>query len=570
MEASQNKIDFPSPDLEDVVGKLWNKIHEISGTINFLIERNNELKEKLDSKGMVSHEDIAKMKEMERNIESLELENDEYLGEIARLKQKLDEFANENTSLKVFAKNYDAIVNSYNKLKNENSGKATIEILRSELEESKNKFAGYDEEIIKLNCSLEEKNVNLIKAAEEINLLKNLNEEKEKLITKTNDATTEIDKLNDMIDTLHASRDVLIKENDTLKLEIEKLKTTNKDEIEELKQKIRNFENERIKIRNEFRELNEILVAVEEDKKKLEWENTAANVEIENLSAETNDLKKQIDALNEQLSNADALIKSIEQKDRTIEQLTAELNENSSAKLILENQIGDAKAKYDLLEKDYFDAVKSIEELKDALVKRKNEEFEITSKELEILRNDLQVKEKMIIDFVANEKEMLNKLHYLENELKEKEKYLRDNIDTGKDYKDKLETLESLLVQKDKNIDELIKYNKSLTEKVASLEKISGGNAKVQKASENIKTGYKDEIDKISTERNRLEKELTAKSNSLIVMEIQVKNLQEKIRELELTQIRSDEGLSLDAAIREKLIYNLEKQLGKLENLIGK
>ena len=99
MNTSQNKIDFPSPGLEDAVSKLWNKIHEISGTINFLIERNKELKEKLDSKGVVSHEDIAKMKDMERNIESLELENDEYLGRIAKLETELEELSKENNSL---------------------------------------------------------------------------------------------------------------------------------------------------------------------------------------------------------------------------------------------------------------------------------------------------------------------------------------------------------------------------------------------------------------------------------------------------------------------------------------
>ena len=570
MNTTQNKIDFPSANLENAVSKLWNKIHEISGTINFLVERNNELKEKLDSKGVISKEDIAKMKDMERNIESLELENDEYLGRIAKLEAEIKTLSQSNSTLEVFAKNYDILIKSYNKLKNEGGGKAAITALQEELQNALNRIDEAEASAGKLEQLLGEKQEELGISTNAIIRLEKQLEEHKKSISKASESGAEIEKLNDLIDTMNASRDVLIEENDKLKFEIEKLKITGKEESEELKNKIRNFENERIEIRNEFRELNEILVAVEEKNKELERNKSVANSEQERLQSEINDLKQQIDALNEQLAHTSALLKSIEQKDRTIEQLTAEMNGIAAEKLLLENQISDATAKYELLEKDYFESVKSIEELQEELLKNQQEKTEIDNEQFEALQNDLQVKTKMISDFAANEKSMLNKLQYLENELEEKNKSIRNSIESSKNYEDRIVALEALLVQKDKNIDELIRNNKSLNEKIVALEQSSGENKENQQNTEEMQKVYETQLKEMRTEFARLEKELGTKSNNLTVMEIQVKNLQNKIREFELERIKSDEGLSLDVAMRERLIYNLEKQLSKIESIIGK
>ena len=555
MKIQQNQIDFPSPELQKVVEKLWSKIHEINGTVNFLIERNKELKEKLDARGVISPEDIAKMKEMERNIESLELENEDYLSNIAKLKQENAALSEELSAKSVFQKNYEILISAYNKLKSESISPKRIKELEALLQETTAQNEDYESQLVALKEELDAEKLKLQHAKAEIINLQKIIEHNEAKVKKASELQAELDKMSDMIDNISASRDAMQEETDSLKLEIERMKSIDSSEIAKLKNQIDEFAGERSALENDIIDLSRNTASLQEERDK--------------FLSEIAELKNQIDAQNEQLANSDAIVKSIEQKNAAIEKLSNDANKANSEKILFKNKFEELQAKYELLENDYVEATKAIEGLNDELLKIKEESSGLSEEEFRELKNELQVKEKMLNDYVAGEKDLLNKLQYFERELDVKEKGYLEALDKAKEGEEKIENLHLLLEQKDSNIDDLIRLNKTLKGQVEALEQSATEGEAVSEKLEELKKGYEQELNKITAEQNRLEKELKAKSNNIMIMEIQINNLKEKLREYELNQIKTDEAISLDSALRENLIANIEKQLKRLDGILG-
>lgn len=566
MKIQQNQIDFPSPELQKVVEKLWSKIHEINGTVNFLIERNNELKEKLDARGVISPEDIAKMKGMERNIESLELENEDYLSNIAKLKQENAALSEELSAKSVFQKNYEILISAYNKLKSESISPKRLKELEALLQETTAQNEDYESQLVALKEELDAEKLKLQQAKAEIINLKKIIEHNEAKVKKASELQAELDKMSDMIDSISASRDAMQEETDSLKLEIERLKSIDSSEITKLKNQIDEFAEERSALENDIIDLSRNKASLQEEKNELELK---LQEERDKFLSEISELKNQIDAQNEQLANSDALVKSIEQKNASIEKLSNDVNKANSEKILFKNKFEELQAKYELLENDYVEATKAIEGLNDELLKFKEESSDLSEEEFAELKNELQVKEKMLNDYVAGEKDLLNKLQYFERELDVKEKGYMEALDKAKEGEEKIENLQLLLEQKDSNIDDLIRLNKTLKGQVEALEQSATEGEAVSEKLEELKKGYEQELNKINAERNRLEKELKAKSNNIMIMEIQINNLKEKLREYELNQIKTDEAISLDSALRENLIANIESQLKRLDKILG-
>lgn len=566
MKIQQNQIDFPSPELQKVVEKLWSKIHEINGTVNFLIERNNELKEKLDARGVISPEDIAKMKEMERNIESLELENEDYLSNIAKLKQENAALSEELSAKSVFQKNYEILISAYNKLKSESISPKRLKELEALLQETTAQNEDYESQLVALKEELDAEKLKLQQAKAEIINLQKIIEHNEAKVKKASELQAELDKMSDMIDSISASRDAMQEETDSLKLEIERLKSIDSSEIAKLKNQIDEFAEERSALENDIIDLSRNKASLQEEKNELELK---LQEERDKFLSEISELKNQIDAQNEQLANSDALVKSIEQKNAAIEKLSNDVNKANSEKILFKNKFEELQAKYELLENDYVEATKAIEGLNDELLKIKEESSDLSEEEFAELKNELQVKEKMLNDYVAGEKDLLNKLQYFEKELDVKEKGYMEALDKAKEGEEKIENLQLLLEQKDSNIDDLIRLNKTLKGQVEALEQSATEGEAVSEKLEELKKGYEQELNKITAERNRLEKELKAKSNNIMIMEIQINNLKEKLREYELNQIKTDEAISLDSALRENLIANIESQLKRLDKILG-
>lgn len=555
MKIQQNQIDFPSPELQKVVEKLWSKIHEINGTVNFLIERNKELKEKLDARGVISPEDIAKMKEMERNIESLELENEDYLSNIAKLKQENAALSEELSAKSVFQKNYEILISAYNKLKSESISPKRIKELEALLQETTAQNEDYESQLVALKEELDAEKLKLQHAKAEIINLQKIIEHNEAKVKKASELQAELDKMSDMIDNISASRDAMQEETDSLKLEIERMKSIDSSEIAKLKNQIDEFAGERSALENDIIDLSRNTASLQEERDK--------------FLSEIAELKNQIDAQNEQLANSDAIVKSIEQKNAAIEKLSNDANKANSEKILFKNKFEELQAKYELLENDYVEATKAIEGLNDELLKIKEESSGLSEEEFRELKNELQVKEKMLNDYVAGEKDLLNKLQYFERELDVKEKGYLEALDKAKEGEEKIENLHLLLEQKDSNIDDLIRLNKTLKGQVEALEQSATEGEAVSEKLEELKKGYEQELNKITAEQNRLEKELKAKSNNIMIMEIQINNLKEKLREYELNQIKTDEAISLDSALRENLIANIERQLKRLDGILG-
>lgn len=566
MKIQQNQIDFPSPELQKVVEKLWSKIHEINGTVNFLIERNNELKEKLDARGVISPEDIAKMKEMERNIESLELENEDYLSNIAKLKQENAALSEELSAKSVFQKNYEILISAYNKLKSESISPKRLKELEALLQETTAQNEDYESQLVALKEELDAEKLKLQQAKAEIINLQKIIEHNEAKVKKASELQAELDKMSDMIDSISASRDAMQEETDSLKLEIERLKSIDSSEITKLKNQIDEFAEERSALENDIIDLSRNKASLQEEKNELELK---LQEERDKFLSEISELKNQIDAQNEQLANSDALVKSIEQKNAAIEKLSNDVNKANSEKILFKNKFEELQAKYELLENDYVEATKAIEGLNDELLKFKEESSDLSEEEFAELKNELQVKEKMLNDYVAGEKDLLNKLQYFEREMDVKEKGYMEALDKAKEGEEKIENLQLLLEQKDSNIDDLIRLNKTLKGQVEALEQSATEGEAVSEKLEELKKGYEQELNKINAERNRLEKELKAKSNNIMIMEIQINNLKEKLREYELNQIKTDEAISLDSALRENLIANIESQLKRLDKILG-
>ncbi|GEM_PF-2576114 len=565
MKIQQNQIDFPSPELQKVVEKLWSKIHEINGTVNFLIERNKELKEKLDARGVISPEDIAKMKEMERNIESLGLENEDYLSKIAKLKQENAALSEELSAKSVFQKNYEILISAYNKLKSESISPKRIKELDALLQETTAQNEDYESQLVLLKEELDAEKLKLQQAKAEIINLQKIIEYNEAKVKKASELQAELDKMSDMIDSISASRDAMQEETDSLKLEIERLKSIESSEIAKLKNQIDEFAEERSALENDIIDLSRNTASLQEEKNELEIK---LQEERDKFLSEISELKNQIDAQNEQLANSDAIVKSIEQKNDAIEKLSNDVNRANSEKILFKNKFEELQAKYELLENDYLEATKAIEGLNDEILKIKAESSDLNEDEFAELKNELQVKEKMLNDYVAGEKDLLIKLQYFEKELDVKEKGYLEALDKAKEGKEKIENLNLLLEQKDSNIDDLIRLNKTLKGQVEALEQSATEGEAVSEKLEELKKGYEQELEKITAERNRLEKELKAKSNNIMIMEIQINNLKEKLREYELNQIKSDEAISLDSALRENLIENIERQLKRIGKIL--
>ena len=117
METIQDSIQFPTPQLQEQVSKLWDKVHEVKGTVNFLMERNKELKNKLDEKPDIVSVFSESNEDKDKLIDELRLEVLFLKTKVSELEAKVNIDDLEISRLSVLALNYHKLISSYDRIK---------------------------------------------------------------------------------------------------------------------------------------------------------------------------------------------------------------------------------------------------------------------------------------------------------------------------------------------------------------------------------------------------------------------------------------------------------------------
>lgn len=559
METKQNTFDFPSPELQEAVSKLWDIVHQARGTINFLLESNKEMKRKLDSKSASSPDADSRIIELEELTSKLKHEIDDYRHLVNENNRVIEKMNFELSSLQDIKSNYFVLLEAYAKLKKKLND-VNDQSLNFQLDEHAN---GLQKDLDVLREEVSDKNKEISELTAKIIKFNNVIIESKRKIAELSNLQSENENLKDQIETLISSRERLSEEADSIILEYEKEKVRLNNIIKQQQHAIETADNDRVAWENDLEELSNKL----EDSENRIFELNNKKIELEN---ELIDLKNELLALQQMENNLQEdstqiieLRAAVNQKDAIINDISSELQIVKAEKMLLEANMGKINEEIQELRKALFDRENEIR-LLDAKLN------EHGTNEIENLANDLEVKDKMIKEFVAAEKKNYEKMIELEYHIEEKNKLISNYQQSELDLEARINALKLNLSEKENRIAELISKNRKLNNEISSMNELAqtGADASVRIAE--IRQYYDSEIIKAKNECKIHLKELKARTDSLKSMEAENNKLREKLKSIEMKNMKSDEAITLDEIIRENLIFRIEKSLLHLDKLINK
>lgn len=559
METKQNTFDFPSPELQEAVGKLWDTVHQVRGTITFLLESNKELKQKLDSKSASTPDADNRIAELEELTAKLEQENDDYKYLAEESSRAIEDIKIELSGLQDIKANYFILQDAYRKLKDrlnareEHSFKSELNNhsidIQKDLEFLKEEVANKNKEIAELTTKVIKFNNTITESKQQIAELSKLKSENEKL--------------KDQLETLSSSREVLREEADNLSIEFEKERARLNAIIKKQQMSIEAADGDRVAWENDLKELSDRL----EDSEFMVHELRSSKTELENELA---DLKIQLSELKQkedtQCSDSSEIIElrtAISQKDIAISELNKELQSITAGKSSLEVNMGKLNEEIQDLRKALFERENEIGLLNSKLIEQK-------SKASDNSANELEVKDKMIKEFVAAEKRNYEKMIELEQAIAEKDKLINIKKQNESEFNAKINSISMHLSEKDNRIEELMNKNKKLNKEISTMNELAQTGADASLRIAEIRQYCDIEINKTKEECKIHLIELKARTDSLKSLEAENNKLREKLKSIELKNMKSDEAITIDEILRENLIFRIEKSLLNLEKIIDK
>ena len=506
--------------------KNKNSKDDLTGLINGLIERNNDLEKKLSEA-------------LDANTNLMEKENTNFL------KQKIQELNAQNLKLN---KKIKLVISNSNYLKMQNIMKENIY------------FKNETKTLIKrLNQVMKEKNEIESKANELVNHLNALINENDKLkeelennysnsnIYKTSDIYNNSINNNDNEDSFNDKRNSLYEQQNLFLKEIENLKNINnklnkeKSVIEEnnnnLKRQVislmKNKENNKIKHENEFRNIKDNsnllnkIKELEKNNNELKTQNEILKVKINstnvlldknNFNKEENEIinKLEKDINNLEIENQALKTKLLINYEKENDGINGDnkklqlINESLSKKnkelydktIDLTNNINEFKSKYELLSLERNDILKMNDKLLKELEllklkkdedKEKDEEIEkleeINEKNLELNNRNNEIK-KLKEDLEKVKVELANKVSQILAYEKDLEKYKEINSKILEENSKKQEQINIYENENNINNDKIIDLNKIIENREKEIEGLKQELEKLKNKKNNLDTSY--------------------------------------------------------------------------------
>jgi chromosome segregation ATPase len=527
MESPQNSLDFPSPELQNAVKDLWLIIHQAAESLNLHIEQNKNLKMELDNVYSSTNEDgelVEKLRaEMSKLSSEIALKNEE----ISSLNEQIETF---NSLQENFTQLNDSYQNAQEEISSLSEQLNLMQVIQKNTDELENALKKSVEEVLHKNNQLVATSEEILQLNNEISALKNQIQQVSIAGNNNAELQSQLTIEGNRVKELNSELNKLRFDYDVLKSEAQ-------------------IENG--KISRDHEELKHLLNAI--NAKNLVLESSLSD-EISNNDTLNTELAKVVDenaVINNQLAEMKNLLAMSENLPVQLSNVEYELTEAKNSLLIADKQLNALRLK----------------------------EIEFTNK-IDYLEQAVESKEKAYLEEKNASQQILSRFASLEALLQQKDMLIEESNLTILNMKNqvltdnssKVENLEAEIQEKDSKLIELRQFEgefHKLRQEIADLKAHGDEREKQLKLSSEERIELESRVFKLSSESNKLKRDQEATTFSLQLFETQIKTLQQKLKEAESKASNVKQAFTLDDAIKESLIYKIEEQLKKINQLIN-